>query len=423
MASQLLGQIANPQMADIAGALDYRQKKMQEDEARRKEIKFQQIAGKALSTGLKEGSVLHELAMNDPARYLMVSKALGVDPANGAEGMSLMDDISSIYGHTVQGTENGLGYVQSLIKTRGELGLDTTRLQDLYDQGVENPTIFKNTIDLMQKTFNPNKGASDNIGTYNPRDYTTESWAEFNRTGDPAGLKRYESNQVVKIGGVDYLVDKTTGERTPVSSLQEVTGNVEAVSGAGEKGKLNQQLDIKPKIETAVTSAKDRATSAGDAVDKALSIETGLGVYDKLISEIDNGANTSVFTSWAPSISDATRRFEQGARELGLGVISSTTFGALSEGELKLAMETAVPKLQPAAMKQWLIDKKAAQQKLADQMFKYAEHLENGGTKVSWVKMQKEMKNQGGSGNGSSTTGITETTTSEPSVDDLLRMY
>lgn len=157
MASQLLGQIANPQMADIAGALDYRQKKMQEDEARRKEIKFQQIAGKALSTGLKEGSVLHELAMNDPARYLMVSKALGVDPANGAEGMSMMDDISSIYGHTVQGTENGLGYVQSLIKTRGELGLDTKRLQDLYDQGVENPTVFKNTIDLMQKTFNPNR--------------------------------------------------------------------------------------------------------------------------------------------------------------------------------------------------------------------------------------------------------------------------
>jgi hypothetical protein len=157
--------------------------------------------------------------------------------------------------------------------------------------------------------------------------------------------------------------------------------------------------------------AADRIAAASEAADKVLSIEGGLGIYDRLAGEIDKGANTSVFTSWAPSISDATRRFEQGARELGLGVISNTTFGALSEGELRLAMETAVPKLQPAQMKQWLMDKKAVQQKLADEMFKYAEHLENGGTKVSWIKAQKELKKaQGGSGEGAATTGITENT-------------
>jgi hypothetical protein len=171
--------------------------------------------------------------------------------------------------------------------------------------------------------------------------------------------------------------------------------------------------------------AADRIAAASEAADKVLSIEGGLGIYDRLAGEIDKGANTSVFTSWAPSISDATRRFEQGARELGLGVISNTTFGALSEGELRLAMETAVPKLQPAQMKQWLMDKKAVQQKLADEMFKYAEHLENGGTKVSWIKAQKELKKaHGGSGEGAATTGITgQTETAQPSIDDLLRMY
>ncbi|MBK8187647.1 MAG: hypothetical protein IPK77_10660 [Cellvibrio sp.] len=237
------------------------------------------------------------------------------------------------------------------------------------------------------------------IGTYNPRDYTPESWAEFVQTQDAGKLKRYESNRVVRIGGVDYLVDTATGERTPISSLQEVAGNVEAVSGAGERGKLKEQLETKPKIETAVTGAKDKVIAASEAADRSLTLEAGLGVYDKLVEEIDNGANTSVYTSWTPTIKDTTKRFEQGARELGLGVISNTTFGALSAPELKLAMETAVPQLQPAAMRQWLLDKKAAQQKLADQLFLYAEHLENGGTKVTWIKKQKEIKGQGSANN------------------------
>jgi hypothetical protein len=66
-------------------------------------------------------------------------------------------------------------------------------------------------------------------------------------------------------------------------------------------------------------------------------------------------------------------------------------------------------------MKQWLLDKKAAQQKLANEMFRYAEHLENGGTKVTWIRQQKDLRSgqqstQGGSGQGAATTGITENT-------------
>lgn len=174
------------------------------------------------------------------------------------------------------------------------------------------------------------------------------------------------------------------------------------------------RADISVSEAAGKANAADRIAAASAAADKVMKLENGLAVYDNLVNEIDNGANTSVYTSWAPTIKDSTKRFEQGARELGLGVISNTTFGALSEAELRLAMETAVPQLQPAAMRKWLLDKKAAQQKLADEMFKYAEHLENGGTKVSWIKSQKEMKkvqsDRGGSGQGAATTGITENT-------------
>lgn len=152
--ADLLGQIANPQMADIAGALDYRQKKIQEDEQRRKDLQFNQIAGKALSSGLREGSMLQQLASTDPAKYIMFTKTLGIDPANGAEGMSMADDIGAIYNHSLTGAQDGVAYVDSLIKTRGAMGLDTKRLQDLKKMGEENPTMFGNVVGSLHKSLN-----------------------------------------------------------------------------------------------------------------------------------------------------------------------------------------------------------------------------------------------------------------------------
>lgn len=81
-----MGQIANPRMADIAGALDYREQKIRADEERRKQIRSQQLAGEALSTGLREGSVLHRMASEAPDTYLLVAKATGI-PANDGEQM------------------------------------------------------------------------------------------------------------------------------------------------------------------------------------------------------------------------------------------------------------------------------------------------------------------------------------------------
>lgn len=155
--ADLLGQISNPQMADIAGALDYRQKKLMEDEQRRKEIQFNQLAGQALSSGLKPDSVMAKLAMSEPAKYVMIAKTLGLDPANGAEGASLMDDVSAIYQHSVTGAEDGLNFVNGLIETRNKLGLDTSKLQSLVALGNKNPNAFLNSISALHNTFNPSK--------------------------------------------------------------------------------------------------------------------------------------------------------------------------------------------------------------------------------------------------------------------------
>lgn len=300
----ILGQIANPQMADVAGALDYRQKKMQEDEARRKEIKFQQIAGKALSTGLREGSVLHELAMSDPARYMVISKALGVDPANGAEGMSTLDDISSIYAQTVQSVDNGLNYVQNLINSRSELGLDTTRLQAMLDQGKENPTIFKNTIDLMQKTFNP--GVSNAITPYQQAQLDLEKGkldldkAKFDFKQSSAGGSVIDVDTRQKINkDITPLVKETESIYSAAKSLESLEKSDSPASQLAAVFKFMKSLDptsaVRETEQGMVYDAQGAAAGLAGRLNKLLG-EGGLTKegFKDVVSTAKTLANSSI---------------------------------------------------------------------------------------------------------------------------------
>ena len=61
---------------------------------------------------------------------------------------------------------------------------------------------------------------------------------------------------------------------------------------------------------------------------------------------------------------------------MGLDVIGSVTFGALSEDELRLAMETAVPRnLDEPQLRDWLIKKRDAQQKVRVALIEQARFL------------------------------------------------
>lgn len=182
-----------------------------------------------------------------------------------------------------------------------------------------------------------------------------------------------------------------------VKSAQEYGVKVESAKAGGRRrGGLEAELELKPdvagKTKTAEAEAAANVAAKGEAMDQLAVAESLIPVYDDMIAQIDAGANTSALADLAPTVQDSTRQFQQGARKLGLGVISSTTFGALSEAELKLAMETAVPKLSAPEMRKWLEKKRDAQRKLADQMYEYTMHLEGGGTRAEWLKMQRDIK-------------------------------
>jgi hypothetical protein len=67
----------------------------------------------------------------------------------------------------------------------------------------------------FNQIFGDTSGGGFDIGQFNPRDYTPESFSEFIETQNPRVLERFSSQQSVDIGGVPHVFDPRTGGYMP----------------------------------------------------------------------------------------------------------------------------------------------------------------------------------------------------------------
>lgn len=103
--------------------------------------------------------------------------------------------------------------------------------------------------------------------------------------------------------------------------------------------------------------------------ENAANINKSITSIDRAISAIDKGAKSGFIYKKFPSLTESSAELESALNQLGLDVVSMTTFGALSEGELRLAMNTAAPRnLDSADLKNWLVRHRAAKVKLMDEL-------------------------------------------------------
>ncbi len=101
----------------------------------------------------------------------------------------------------------------------------------------------------------------------------------------------------------------------------------------------------------AFSIAKDQASEGLKLITR---LEKNIGNYQEGISAIDEGAQSGFFVSLLPSIRQASIELDNVVNRLGLDVVGSVTFGALSEGELRMAMSTAAPtNMRPEYLKEW----------------------------------------------------------------------
>ena len=169
---------------------------------------------------------------------------------------------------------------------------------------------------------------------------------------------------------------------------QEVTTADGITYRPGDDGYAEAQKEASESgIAYAGAKANAVATAESDVRRNATARDTSLGAYkgarryagklDKAIALIDEGAGTGWFESNLPSLKDASIELDALRKELGLEIVNGTTFGALSKGELDLALDVAFNEnLSEEAARAWLVERRDAQHKLADEMYKAMKWLD-----------------------------------------------
>jgi len=184
--------------------------------------------------------------------------------------------------------------------------------------------------------------------------------------------------QTIDIGGVPHLFDRVTQTVTPVTTGGE---QVTTESVGKSKGAIKASED-------AAKAAIKLSTKTFERIEP---LTQNLVNIDDAIRLIDEGAATGPIISKLPSIRKSSIELDTLQKKLGLDVIASTTFGALSEGEREFALSTALPSnLKGPDLKRWLQRKKITQQKLIQQFSDAATFLGTpGNTIADFIELQK----------------------------------
>jgi len=213
---------------------------------------------------------------------------------------------------------------------------------------------------------------------------------------EPTGLTPGEKNE-------KFLEAKRAQQKEKHdTSFGSKTGTIDAEL----TDKADELRDTEEIAESNKASSVDQAKqTVKDIASIHESISTTTSTIDNLtgIEEaIEDRAITGWASKFAPSLRAATLKLQNHAHRLGLDVIASVTFGALSEAELRLAMETAVPTdMKPQDLKKWVIAKKAAMKKFLREQQKMVIFLsninENTGvrnTKTDWLVRNQKLRDK-----------------------------
>ena len=187
--------------------------------------------------------------------------------------------------------------------------------------------------------------------------------------------------KTVLIGGVPHIFDPVTKEFVQAT----VRGKVVTAETVGE---------AKGIISGEEARRKGRVTLSNKVIDKGFAaignINANIRNIDRALDALNRGAKTGAIQRFLPNITKASVELGQIQKELGLDIVGAVTFGALSKGELDLALSTALPVgLSPPDLTDFLTRKKSAQEKLRDYYRDQIEFLDGGGTVAEFSAQQR----------------------------------
>lgn len=184
--------------------------------------------------------------------------------------------------------------------------------------------------------------------------------------------------QIVRKSGAVEVKTVPEAQRTLVKQARQFGAEIQGLR-AGER--------------KAATKSIDKATEFFDKIEP---LQKNIKNLTRGIELIDQGAETGVIANLFPSIQQASVELDNLQGRLGLDVLSTTTFGALSEKELEFALSTALPtKLEGEKLKAWLRDKREAQRKAIKVYSEAALFLGRPGNSISdFIAMKKKEQKE-----------------------------
>ena len=258
-------------------------------------------------------------------------------------------------------------------------------IKAMIDTKAIDPTVIPFASEIASQWDNlDDKGRADAI-----KDIT-----QVNNTA----LDRNQRRNEASVGGSDKVQSsKVTPDGTTILVMKNGTTRVISSEGIELKGKARTDAikasedygaDVQERRAQGRGIGELSAKQVGQALVEVGKIKTNIRNIDQAIDAIDKGANTGVIASRFPNLTAASIQLANIRNTLGLDVIGSVTFGALSEGELNLALETALPtNLAPKDLRKYLVDKKTAQTKLAGYLSEQATYLsKKGNTLAGWLE-------------------------------------
>lgn len=167
-----------------------------------------------------------------------------------------------------------------------------------------------------------------------------------------------------------------------------------------ENGSVSNLTEAKAKIAEAEKFASATGSSRAKLIDKGFEninkVDSGIRNIDKALAAVESGAGVGAVEKLWPSIKASSVELDNIRGQMALDVVGATTFGALSQGELDLAKDIALPTgLDTAELKDYLQRKKIAQQKLRDYYNEQIQFLDQGGTVAGFLRSKERSTNQG----------------------------
>ena len=136
---------------------------------------------------------------------------------------------------------------------------------------------------------------------------------------------------------------------------------------------------------------RDTATKMGqNAYQESRDLRDQIRQFELVMENIDDGALSGWLVDKLPAMDDRTALLRGLQNKLGISVINSATFGALSEREMAMAMATNLNlNLPPNELRKMVLEQIRVRRKLAMEFESQAEKLLNKG--ASWSEFVAEM--------------------------------